>query len=189
MSDNLDVKLNLLQNALGFTNGSSFGAGVGVGILRGTIMFLRDLKDSESCSCKKSKIPRRSKIGQTHSMFSCCVLLKFTYVLRLSPIIQYLLKGPPSYFSVFIQNARRYQLFWTHQKKQLSSYSFLPVSILTVRILLEDNNDILPKCHFIFLVPYYQNPIHVSGRYCPHIQDFQNVIKRIFKIVKTNPEC
>ena len=152
-------------------------------------MFLRDLKDSESCSCKKSKIPRRSKIVQTHSMFSCCVLLKFTYVLRLSPIIQYLLKGPPSYLSVFIQNDRRYQLFWTHQKNNYQVIHFCPFQYWLSGSCWKITMTYCQNAISCFLVPYYQNPIHVSGRYCPHIQDFQNVIKRIFKIVKTNPEC
>ena len=56
------------NQSLGATGPPWSGAGVGVGILRGTIMFLGNLKDSKIWSTENTKIPRRSKLIQKQSI-------------------------------------------------------------------------------------------------------------------------
>ena len=70
------------------------GAGVGVGILRGSIMFIGDFKESKIFSSTNTKIPRRSKTIQKYSFLNMFDFLGFTYVLRFSES-QRFIKIPP----------------------------------------------------------------------------------------------
>ena len=95
-------------------------------------------------------------------------LLRFTYVLRSSTTIQDLLRFHHPVFRFYLKRTRL-KIDLDPPLISFSIYSFLPVPTLTVRILLEDNNPILPKFYFM-----------CSCRYWYHIQDFEEILRRIF---------
>ena len=103
--DNLgefQVEGHFWQHLVGRSGVDRTGAGMGVGMLRGTPKFLGNLKDSKIWSSKNTKIPSSSKIIQkfgiaSHKYFWFSrIYLCFWIINNYSRFT----KIPPSYFSV-----------------------------------------------------------------------------------------